>query len=84
VAPGGPADRAGIRGGTTQEAFLGETIWRGGDVIVTIGTHPVHDADELVRIVTNSFHPGQTVDVGLVRDGRRRTVALTLAQRQAR
>jgi S1-C subfamily serine protease len=84
VAPGGPADRAGIRGGTTQEAFLGETIWRGGDVIVTIGTHRVRDADGLVRIVTNAFRPGQTVDVGLIRDGRRRTVALTLAARQAR
>jgi S1-C subfamily serine protease len=84
VAPGGPADRAGIRGGTRQEAFLGETIWRGGDVIVTIGTRAVRDADELVRIVTNTLRPGQIVEVGLLRDGRRRTVALTLAKRPAR
>jgi S1-C subfamily serine protease len=84
VAPGGPADRAGIRGGTAQEAFLGERVWRGGDVIVTIGTHPVTDAESLVRIVTNHLRPGETVDVGLVRDGRRRVLALALGARRAR
>jgi S1-C subfamily serine protease len=84
VAPGGPADRAGIRGGTRRETFLGEEIVAGGDVIVAIDGRPVVDADALVRIVTNLHSPGDRVTLTVLRDGRRRSVALVLAARPTR
>jgi S1-C subfamily serine protease len=81
VTSGGPAARAGIRGGSTQLQFEGETLVTGGDVIVSVDGAPVADADALVRIVTNSLRPGQTAVFGIVRGHSRRTVAVKLAER---
>ena len=83
VTAGGPAARAGIRGGSTQIQFEGETLVAGGDVIVSVDGTPVTDADGLVRIVTNSLRPGQTAVFGIVRGHARQTVAVKLAERPA-
>jgi S1-C subfamily serine protease len=83
VTPGGPADRAGLRGGTTQESFLGETITRGGDVVTAVNGTPVSDADSLVRIVTR-LHPGTVARFSIVRGGSRRVLAVRLGARSAR
>ena len=83
VTAGGPADRAGIRGGTKETAFLGETHLAGGDVVVAFAGHPVTGADSLVRIVT-SIEPGTRVPVVVVRGRARRTLHLTLASRPGR
>ena len=37
VNPGGPAEEAGLRGGTGQELFQGGAFRRGGDVITKLG-----------------------------------------------
>src|SRR5206468_5734729 len=84
VTPGGPADRAGLRGGTRRETYLGETVVAGGDVIVAVGGTPVTDADSLVRIVTNTLKPGQRAVIGVIRGGRRRAVTIRLGARPAR
>ena len=83
VTPGGPADRAGLRGGTTQEPFLGETIWRGGDVVTAVNGTPVLDANGLVRIVT-SLEPGTTARFAIVRRDGRHVVPVELGARAAR
>ena len=83
VTSGGPAARAGIRGGSKQLQFEGETLVTGGDVIVSVDGELVTDADALVRIVTNSLRPGQTAVFGIVRGHARRTVAVKLAERPA-
>jgi S1-C subfamily serine protease len=83
VTAGGPADRAGVRGGTKQETFLGETVWVGGDVITAVDGRPVVNADALVRIVT-TLVPGRSSRLSVVRGSRRLTLALTLAARPAR
>jgi S1-C subfamily serine protease len=84
VSAGGPADRAGIRGGTREETFLGETHLVGGDVVVALAGHPVTGADSLVRIVTNELEPGRTVPIVVLRGGKRRTLGITLAARPPR
>jgi S1-C subfamily serine protease len=84
VTPGGPADRAGVRGGTRHETFLGEAVIAGGDVVVALDGRPVADADALVRIVTNTLQPGAQATLTIVRDGRRRTVSIRLGSRPAR
>jgi S1-C subfamily serine protease len=83
VSPGGPADRAGIHGGTQNIPFEGSSVVRGGDVIVAIGGMPVTSADDLVRIVTTRLDPGRVVRFTLVRGGKRRTVGVRLADRPA-
>jgi len=83
VTPGGPADRAGLRGGSAQETFLGETIWRGGDVITAVNGTPVSDADSLVRIVT-SLEPGAMARFSIVRGGGRHVLPIRLGARSAR
>jgi S1-C subfamily serine protease len=81
VAGGGPAARAGLRGGTTELAFAGETVRAGGDVVVSVNGMRVSGADDLVRIVTNALRPGQRALFGIVRGGARRVVAVRLAAR---
>jgi 2-alkenal reductase len=83
VSPGGPAASAGLRGGSSEEQFQGETVTAGGDVIVAVDGRPVADAADLVRIVTN-LRPGQTAVFTVVRASGRRTVAVTLAARSPR
>ncbi len=62
VQDGGPAAHAGI-----QE----------GDVIVKVGDRPVGSADELT-VAVQQHAVGDTVQVELLRDGKRMTVAVTL------
>jgi serine protease Do len=62
IQDGGPADRAGIRR---------------GDVILQIDGREVQDAEALrFRVATHSV--GQSVAIGLLRDGRERSVTATL------
>jgi 2-alkenal reductase len=81
VTPGGPADKAGLRGGTAESQFQGEVVVAGGDVVVAISGRPVANADDLVRIVTNDLRPGQTAVFTILRDGRRHSVAVHLGSR---
>jgi 2-alkenal reductase len=83
VTAGGPAAAAGLRGGTREEQFQGQTLTAGGDVIVAVDGRPVADAAGLVRIVTN-LRPGQTAVFSVVRASGRRTIAVTLAARSPR
>jgi 2-alkenal reductase len=84
VSAGGPAAAAGLRGGTREESFQGQTVSVGGDVIVAVDGLPVAGAADLVRIVTNHLHPGQTAVFSVVRASGRRAIAVTLAARSPR
>jgi S1-C subfamily serine protease len=83
VTAGGPAAKAGLRGGAKELQFQGESVVAGGDVVVSIDGAPVTGADDLVRIVTNSLRPGQTAVFTILRAGRHREVPVTLATRPA-
>ncbi len=72
VPQGGPADRAGLRGGISN-----------GDVIVAIGGHRVRVADDVTAAVSK-LKPGQTVKVTVLRDGRQVDVNVKLGTRPAR
>ena len=65
VTPGGPADRAGIRQ---------------GDVVVTVNNRPVTPDESLAYIVSN-LRVGSRVPVELVRNGKRQTVNVAIAER---
>jgi S1-C subfamily serine protease len=71
VDPGSPAERAGLRG---QEG--------GSDVIDSIDGRPLRRLDELLAEVARR-EPGDTVELGVLRDGSRSEVPVTLAERPA-
>jgi S1-C subfamily serine protease len=75
-----PADRAALRGGSEAEMFNGETISRGGDLIVAIDGQAVRSADDVVRQVAARL-PGEFVALTIVRDGERRVVRVRLGSR---
>ncbi|HEU0336721.1 MAG TPA: trypsin-like peptidase domain-containing protein [Gaiellaceae bacterium] len=82
VEPGTPAARAGLRGGTREEAFNGLSVTLGGDLIVRIGDREVESADDVSRIVTEELLPGQRVPFVVLRGGKKReTVEVTLVER---
>jgi S1-C subfamily serine protease len=78
---GTPGAAAGLRGGTKETTVLGTRFSRGGDIIVAIAGRPVTSAEDVVRTVSERLSPGQSVAFTIVRDGRRRTVRVTLGER---
>jgi len=80
VEQGTPAARAGLRGGSRTETHNGIDVTLGGDLIVAIAGTPVTGADDISRVVTR-LRPGQTVEVTVIRGGRRTAVDVTLGDR---
>jgi len=79
VAPGGPADQAGIRGGTESTNIEG--LRAGGDVITAIDGQPVNTFDDLLGYLTTNKAPGETVVLTLLRAGQPMDVTVTLSKR---
>jgi 2-alkenal reductase len=80
VREGSPSDRAGLRGGSDEETFNGQTVARGGDVIVAIDGRVMRSADDVVRFVSEKL-PGETAAVTVLRGGGRRVVRVRLGSR---
>jgi 2-alkenal reductase len=79
VEPGGPADQAGIRGGTQPTSL--ERLQAGGDVITAIDGQPVVTFDDLLGYLTTNKSPGDTVVLTILRDGQTMEVTVTLGTR---
>jgi 2-alkenal reductase len=79
VTPGGPADQAGIRGGS-QPTNLGN-LQAGGDLIVAIDGQPIVTFDDLLSYLTTNKSPGDTVVLTILRDGQAMDVTITLGTR---
>ena len=80
VVPGGPAARAGLRGGNAKLRFQAAEYRTGGDVIIAIDGHPVIGPDDLARY-TAAYAPGQKVTLTILRGGQKRNVEVTLGKR---
>jgi S1-C subfamily serine protease len=84
VRSGTPGARAGLRGASEQRFFRGETVSRGGDIVVAINGLVVRSADDLVRIVAERLTPGETATFTIVRGKERRRVSVVLGERPTR
>ncbi len=83
VKPGSPGAAAGLHGGNREVNVLGvQNLTAGGDVIVEINGTPVRGADDVVRIVSSALKPNDVAVFTIVRNGQRKKVAVTLAERQ--
>jgi S1-C subfamily serine protease len=80
VSPGGPAERAGIRGGRGDVRFQVETYAQGGDIITKVEGKPILDANDLSAVVAQ-FAPGQEVTVEVHRGGETKELKVKLGER---
>jgi 2-alkenal reductase len=83
VIDGGPAAKAGLRGGGREEDFRGIPFRGGGDLIVAIDGNRVTSAEDVVRAVTEQLFPGQTTRLTVLRGGERLVIAVVLGDRPA-
>ncbi len=79
VTPGGPADQAGLRGGSQPTSFPGLT--KGGDLIIGIDGRPVASFGEMLSYLINTKGPGDQVTLTILRNGVEKEVTLTLGKR---
>jgi S1-C subfamily serine protease len=82
VAPGSPADEAGIEAGDAQVRVDGLPVRAGGDVITAVDGEPVSGMDEVIAAVDGK-QPGEELELTVVHGGDERTVTLDLADRPA-
>jgi S1-C subfamily serine protease len=81
VASGGPAEEAGLQGGTQQATVAGQTVTIGGDIIIALSGTRITGTDELSTFLEEYTLPGQTIDVTIIRDGQNMTLQLTIGTR---
>jgi len=81
VTSGGPANQAGLRGGTQQVTVAGQSVTIGGDIIIALDETRIRNMDDLSTFLEEHTLPGQTIDVTIVRDGQPITLTLKLDAR---
>jgi S1-C subfamily serine protease len=80
VEPGGPAARAGMRGGGEEQVLGGETVRLGGDIIKAIDGTKVRNSDDISEVIARK-RPGDRVRLEILRNGTRTSVPVTLGRR---
>ena len=81
VAPGSPADKAGIRGGTkTVKLSNGLEIKIGGDVIIGIDGVEVLGLGDILAYLEEKLRPGDETTLTIIRDGREMKVEVIVGK----
>jgi S1-C subfamily serine protease len=83
ITSGGPADKAGIKAGTTQALIDGNTILVGGDIITAINGTRIINEDDLSKYLEENTLPNQTIHFTVVRNGQTIDVPIVLGARPA-
>lgn len=79
VSPGGPAEKAGVHGGSSDSSIDG--LPKGGDLIIAIDGRPVVTFNDLIGYLVKQKKPGDTVVLTVLRDGKELQLSLTLDKR---
>ena len=80
VNAGGPAERAGIRGGNGEVEFQAQSFRSGGDVITKVAGKPVENSAQLADVIAG-YQPGQEVPLEIHRDGDTKEIKVKLGER---
>jgi len=77
----GPADEAGMQGGTQQALILGEWITIGGDIIIAINETRITSMDDLSSYLEEFTFPGQTINMTILRNNQPTEITVELGTR---
>jgi len=80
VVDGGPADKAGLRGGSKAQRFQAQRFQAGGDIVTRVGGRKISEEADLSRAIQARL-PGDRIQVEYFRDGKKRTTTVTLEER---
>ena len=83
VVKGGPAERAGLRGGDRQVQVGNSLIMVGGDLIVEIDGVKVMSSDDLIRMIRD-HRAGEMVELKVLRKGKILGIKVTLGEKPPR
>ena len=78
---GGPAETAGLKGGSSTAEVQGTSYSIGGDIIVALNGTKIGNTDALSSYLQEKTLPGQTLVVQIIRSGNMMTVNLVLGTR---
>lgn len=81
VAKNGPADKAGLRGGTKVVTLAGRQIYAGGDLILAIDQHAIKTMEDLSSYLERATIPGQSIVMTVIRDGQMLSIPVTIGIR---
>ncbi|MEW6603910.1 MAG: trypsin-like peptidase domain-containing protein [Thermoproteota archaeon] len=89
VVMGGPADKAGIRGGdmpvpvgdSTGFRGLGNLLELGGDIILEVDDQTVNKIDDLLSYIESEKKVGDSVTLNVLRDGKMMPIDVVLSAR---
>jgi putative serine protease PepD len=80
VVKGGPAEKAGLRGGNRRVQVGNSMILVGGDIVVEMDGNKVVSSDELIRMIRDRT-PGDRIELKVLRNGKSLTIKVTLGEK---
>ncbi len=78
VVSGGPADKAGLRRSTQRVTIGGQRYLIGGDIVTSVDGNSIINYDALSAYLERHVTPGQTVQLGIFRQGNQMTIPLNM------
>lgn len=81
VTSGSPADLSGLIGGDEAVVVDGREVTLGGDVITDVDGIPVITMDDLIVYMERNTSPGDSMVLGIIRDGQELNLTVTLGER---
>jgi S1-C subfamily serine protease len=81
VTSAGPADAAGLQGGTQQVTVDGQKVIIGGDIVIAFNGIRITGTDDLSTFLEEHTLPSQTINVTIIRNGQEMTLPLKLGTR---
>jgi S1-C subfamily serine protease len=81
VVPGGPAGKAGLRGGDNPTRIEGQTVPLGGDIVLELDGNPIRKLDDILVYLQREKTVGDTMVMTILRDGSVTHIELLLEAR---
>jgi len=81
VTSGGPADKAGLQGGTQQVEIAESLVTIGGDIVIAVNGTRITSIEDLSAYLEEYSLPEQTVNLKIVRDNETTIIPLELGRR---
>jgi len=81
VVLGGPASVAGLKGGSQNVTIQQQEYFIGGDIIVSVNGHRITDYDSFSSYLEENAVAGQTVNLGIIRNGQYIVISVLLGSR---